>query len=40
LAQAGYTKWAFMEHSNFVGEDCGSMNINAELVDILCNVRL
>lgn len=36
LAQAGYTKWAFMEPTNFPGEDCGGINSNTELVDISC----
>jgi len=39
LEQAGYTKWAFGEPTNFIGEDCGGMNNNTELLDILCNVE-
>jgi hypothetical protein len=39
LEQAGYNTWGFMEPSNFIGEDCGGMNHNVELADILCDVE-
>jgi hypothetical protein len=39
LAEAGYDTFAFMEPTNFSGEDCGGINKNAELVDINCNIK-
>jgi hypothetical protein len=38
LAQAGYVQWAFLEPSNFPGEDCGGMKSDALLADISCNI--
>ena len=39
LAEAGYNEWAFMEPTNFSGEDCGGINNKAELIDIHCNIK-
>ena len=39
LAEAGYSTWGFMEPTNFPDENCGGINNNAQLVDLLCTVE-